>query len=208
MLVSSTLPIRGRSLFAAGQPSRGHPPGQTLGRPPLLEEAPTDGSPNDLEVAVHRLCDFRAGRNDANSGGTTPERCHILIGVDIVACPVWLTILAALPRYFVGAQATAAAALLHDHQPCGPIQHVDPPSRPQRGRVDREWRSLAFNDIGWPGTMLVPSPKKARACQGGSILFAPNGKTSVAQTFAVINYPLTLSTVKAHNLLTKFYREQ
>ena len=86
MLVSSTLPIRGRSVFAAGQPSRGHPPCQTLGRPPLLEEAPTDGSPNDLEVAVHRLCDFRAGRNDANSGGTTPERCHILIGVDIVAC--------------------------------------------------------------------------------------------------------------------------
>jgi hypothetical protein len=40
MLVSSTLPIRGRSLFAAGQPSRGHPPGQTLGRHPLLEEAP------------------------------------------------------------------------------------------------------------------------------------------------------------------------
>jgi hypothetical protein len=75
---------------------------------------------------------FRAGRNDANSGGTTPEGCHILIGVDIVvrawdflvALPegsfiamFWLTILAELPRYFVGVQATAAAALLHYDQP-------------------------------------------------------------------------------------------
>ena len=62
-----------------------------------------------------------------------------MIGVDIVlrageflfALPegsfiaiFWLTILAELPRYFVGVQATAAAALLHDDQPCGPIQHV------------------------------------------------------------------------------------
>jgi hypothetical protein len=58
MLVSSILLTRGRSVLAAGQPSRGHPPGQTLGRHPLLEQAPTDGSPNDLEVAVRRLCDF------------------------------------------------------------------------------------------------------------------------------------------------------
>jgi cellulose synthase/poly-beta-1,6-N-acetylglucosamine synthase-like glycosyltransferase len=36
----------------------------------------------------------------------------------------WLTILAELPRYFVGVQATTAAALLHDDRPRGPIQHV------------------------------------------------------------------------------------
>jgi hypothetical protein len=73
-----------------------------------------------------------------------------LIGIDmvvrawefLVALPegsfiaiFWLTILAELPRYFVGVQATAAAALLHDDQPRGPIQHV-PSVRPQRGEVD------------------------------------------------------------------------
>ena len=167
ILVSSTLPTRGRSLLAAGQPSHGHPPGQTLGRHPLLEQAPTDGSPNDLEVAVHRLCDFRAGRNDANSGGTTPERCHILIGVDIVACPVWLTILAALPRYFVGVQATAAAALLHDHQPCGPIQHVDPPSQPQRGRlIESGVRSLSMTSVGPARCWSHPRRRRARVKAG------------------------------------------
>jgi cellulose synthase/poly-beta-1,6-N-acetylglucosamine synthase-like glycosyltransferase len=48
--------------------------------------------------------------------GSLPEGAFIAI--------FWLTILAELPRYFVGIQATAAAALLHDDQPRGPIQPV------------------------------------------------------------------------------------
>ena len=36
----------------------------------------------------------------------------------------WLTILAELPRYFVGVQATAAAVLLHSDQPRGPLKCV------------------------------------------------------------------------------------
>jgi hypothetical protein len=51
-------------------------------------------------------------------------------------------------------------------------------------------------------------PRRARV-KAGQYFFAPNGKKlSAALTFAVINSPLTLSTVKAHNLLTKFYRER
>ena len=62
-----------------------------------------------------------------------------MIGVDIiarageflVALPdssfvviFWLTIVAEVPRYFVGVQATAAAVLLHGDQPRGPLTRV------------------------------------------------------------------------------------
>lgn len=36
----------------------------------------------------------------------------------------WLTIVAEVPRYFVGVQATAAAVLLRDDRPRGPLKHV------------------------------------------------------------------------------------
>ena len=36
----------------------------------------------------------------------------------------WLTIVAEVPRYFVGVQATAAAVLLYGDQPRGPLKRV------------------------------------------------------------------------------------
>jgi hypothetical protein len=68
--------------------------------------------------------------------------------------------------------------------------------------------------IGIPYTHNIKNRKPKPSIQGarvraGQYFFAPNGKKlPVALTLAVINSPLTLSTVKAHNLLTKFYREQ
>jgi cellulose synthase/poly-beta-1,6-N-acetylglucosamine synthase-like glycosyltransferase len=71
--------------------------------------------------------------------GPAPRRTFVLLGIDMVvrawefltALPegsfitvFWLTIVAEVPRYFVGVQATAAAVLLRDDRPRGPLKHV------------------------------------------------------------------------------------